>query len=82
MENIYAILFDIIEQVCLNYKNNEQFTKIQIILSNIFDTIRKAGSINIIAMNMTLIDLVAKLLLSDDIKGIFGNIIFYITISR
>ncbi|VVC41563.1 Hypothetical protein CINCED_3A002699 [Cinara cedri] len=62
------MLFDTIEQVCLKYNSNDQLNKIQIILSDIFDTIRKAGPINSTTINIAIINLVSKLLLSDNIK--------------
>lgn len=64
------MLYNTIENVCLNLKI-EQSIEVPIILSNIFDTMRKAGSIHIAAINMALIDLISKLILSDNIKGIF-----------
>lgn len=70
MENIYVMLFNTIENVCLNSKI-EQSNETPIILSNIFDTMHKAGSIPIAAINMALIDLISKLILSDNNKGIY-----------
>lgn len=66
------MLFDTIEKVCLNYNSTEQFYNIQIILSNIFNTIRKAGPINIEAINIAMVDLVSKLILIHNIKGIYN----------
>lgn len=56
------------------YNNTDKSNEIQIILSNIFDCLRKAGSNNIVAINMAIIDLISKLLLSDTIKGIYYSI--------
>jgi len=70
------MLFDAIEKVCLHYNTTEQSNEIQIILSNILNTLHKAGSIHIVAVNMALIDLVSKLLLSDYIKGIY-NVLYF-----
>lgn len=75
MENIYVLLFDTIEKVCLKYNNAEQSNKVQIILSDIFNTLREAGPIHITAINMAMIDLISKILLSDNIKGMFDNCI-------
>lgn len=69
MESIYTMLLDTVEKLCLN--ETEHSKDIQSILSNVFDTLRLAGSIQIMAINIALIDLISKLLLSDDIKGIF-----------
>lgn len=66
------MLFNVIENVCLKFNTTEQSYDIQNILSNIFDTIRKAGSIHIEAINMAIINLVSKLLLSNNIKGIYN----------
>lgn len=63
------MLFDTIEKVCLNYNAISQSDEIQIILSNIFNTLRQAGSFHIVAINMAIIDLISKLLLSDHIKS-------------
>lgn len=68
MESIYTMLLDTVEKLCLN--ETEHSNDIQSILSNVFDTLRLAGSIQIMAINIALIDLISKLLLSDDIKGI------------
>lgn len=75
------MLFDTIEQVCLNYNSNEQLNKIQIILSKIFDTIHKAGSISNKAINIAIIDLVSKLLLSDKIKGIYSILMIFLALN-
>lgn len=64
------MLFDTIEKVSLNCNTMEESNEIQNILSNIFDTIRKAGPIHIEAITMAIIDLASNLLLSDNIKGI------------
>lgn len=66
------MLFDTIEKVCLKYNSTEQSYEIQKILSNIFNIICKAGSIHVVVINMAIIDLVSKLLLSDKIKGIYN----------
>lgn len=63
------MLFDTIDKLCLNYNNTDYSNEIQTILSNIFDTILLAEPIHIMAINMALIDLISKLLLSDNIKG-------------
>lgn len=73
------MLFDTIEKVCLKYNSpTEQSTEIQIILSNIFNIMCKAGSIHVVSINMAIIELVSKLLLSDKTKGtslyIFSNL--------
>lgn len=70
------MLFDTIEKVCLNFNTTEQSNEIQNILSNIFNTLHKAGSIHIIAINMAIIDLVSKLLLSDYIKSKYSILQF------
>lgn len=74
------MLFDTIEKVCSNYNSIGQSNEIQIILSNIFNTLRQARSNHIVAINMAIIDLISKLLLSDHIKGIYYifNIKFFI----
>jgi len=64
------MLFDTIEKVCLKYNSStEQSYEIQKILSNIFNIICKAGSIHVVSINMAIIELISKLLLSDKIKG-------------
>ncbi|CAI6361847.1 unnamed protein product [Macrosiphum euphorbiae] len=69
LENIYKMLFDTIEKVCLKYNSSaEQSNEIQNILSNIFNIICKAGSIHVVSINMAIIELVLKLLVSDKIK--------------
>jgi len=71
------MLFDTIEKVCLKYNSStEQSNKIQKILSDIFNIICKAGSIPVVSINMTIIELVSKLLLSDKIKGTYLFIFF------
>lgn len=64
------MLFDIIQEICLDCNTIEQSNKVQIILSDILDTICKTGSVHIPAINLAIIELVSKVLLSDNIKGI------------
>lgn len=75
------MLFDTIEKVCLNHNNTDQINDIQIILSDIFDTIRKKGLIHCAAVTMDIIDLISKLLLSKIIKGIY-NVIQFVTLIK
>lgn len=73
------MLFDTIERVCLKYNSStDQSKKIQTILSNIFNIICKAGSIHVVSINMAIIELVSKLLLSDKIKGTY---LYFLVIS-
>lgn len=66
-------MFDTIERVCSTYYNTtDKPNEIQIILSKIFDSFRKEGSINSVAINMAIIDLISKLLFSQNIKGIYN----------
>lgn len=73
LDSIYIMLFDTIEKVCSNHNDMEQINDIQIILSDIFDTIRKVGLIRCVAVTMAIIDLISKLLLSKNIKGIYNK---------
>lgn len=72
-------MFDTIEKVCLTYSNINKPNEIQFILSNIFDSLRKTGSINSVTINMAIIDLISKLLLSQNIKGIY-NVLQFLTL--
>lgn len=69
MENVYIMLFNTIEKVCFDCNGIEQSNEIQIILSEIFNTMRKAGKIHVAAINMAMLDLISTILLSDHIKG-------------
>lgn len=72
-------MFDTIEKVCSTYNNTDKPNEIQIILCDIFDSLRKKGSINSIAINMAIIDLIANLLFSQNSKGIW-NILQFLTL--
>ncbi|XP_050431325.1 serine/threonine-protein kinase ATR [Adelges cooleyi] len=68
LDDVYELLLNTISIVCNDCYASEEFNGLQNIISNIFETIRKSGPICGFPINMEIIKIVSKLLLSEKIK--------------
>ncbi|XP_050524661.1 serine/threonine-protein kinase ATR isoform X2 [Daktulosphaira vitifoliae] len=68
LEDVYELLFSTLDNVCHNYYNVEEFKEIEKNICKIFITLRVTGPIHIPPIVIEVINLVAKLLLSQKVK--------------